>query len=57
MTPVPTPGPTPRTYTVQQGDTLNKIALKFLTTAQAIADANGMKVTDTIDVGRILVIP
>jgi hypothetical protein len=55
--PTPTPAPTPRTYRVQSGDTLNGIALKFHTTAQAIANANGISVTDTINVGQVLVIP
>jgi LysM repeat protein len=56
-TPSPTPAPTPRTYRVQSGDTLNSIAAKFGTTATAIAAANGIKVTDTINVGQILIIP
>jgi LysM repeat protein len=53
----PTPAPTPHTYIVQQGDTLNAIAVRFGTTAQAIADANGISVSDTLDVGQVLVIP
>jgi LysM repeat protein len=55
-TPVPTPVPTQRTYVVQQGDTLNEIAQRFGTTAQAIRDANGLT-GDTINVGQVLVIP
>jgi hypothetical protein len=55
--PTPTPAPTPRTYVVQSGDTLNGIALKFHTTAQAIADASGIKVNDVINAGQVLVIP
>ena len=55
--PTPTPAPTPLTYRVQASDTLNGIAAKFHTTAQAIADANGIKVTDTINVGQVLIIP
>jgi LysM repeat protein len=55
--PTPTPAPTQRTYRVQANDTLNGIAQKFHTTAQAIADANGIKVTDTINVGQVLIIP
>ncbi len=55
--PTPTPAPTPHTYVVQSGDTLNAIALRFNTTAAAIAAANGIAVTDTISVGQVLVIP
>ncbi len=57
VAPTPTPAPTQRTYRVQANDTLNGIAAKFHTTAQAIADANGIKVTDTINVGQVLIIP
>lgn len=53
----PTPGPSQATYVVQEGDTLNLIAQRFGTTAQAIADANGMSVTDTINPGQVLIIP
>lgn len=56
VTLAPTPGPTPRTYVVKQGDTLNAIALQFKTTAEAIKAANGLT-SDTIDVGQVLVIP
>jgi LysM repeat protein len=55
-TPVLTPAPTPRTYVVQQGDTLNEIATQFGTTAQAIRNANGIT-GDTINVGQVLIIP
>lgn len=55
--PTPTPAPTPRTYIVQKNDTLNGIAARFGTTAQAIATANGIKVTDTLDIGQVLIIP
>lgn len=56
-TPTPTPAPTPRTYVVQSGDTLHEIAVQFGTTAAAIAAANGISVTDTLDVGQVLIIP
>ncbi len=56
-TPVATPTPAPRTYVVQEGDTLNEIATRFGTTGQAIADANGIKITDTINPGQVLIIP
>ncbi len=55
-TPVVTPVPTQRTYTVQQGDTLNVIAQRFGTTAEAIRAANGLT-GDTINVGDVLIIP
>jgi LysM repeat protein len=54
--PTPTPAPTPVTYIVQAGDTLNAIAARFGTTAQAIRDANGLT-SDIIQVGQILIIP
>jgi LysM repeat protein len=53
----PTAAPTPRTYVVQVGDTLNGIAVRFGTTAAAIAIASGISVTDTIVPGQILTIP
>jgi hypothetical protein len=55
-TPVVTPAPSQRTYVVQQGDTLNEIAQRFGTTAEAIKAANGLT-TDTINVGQVLIIP
>jgi len=55
-TPVVTPAPTQRTYVVQQGDTLNEIAQRFGTTAEAIKAANGLA-SDTINVGQVLIIP
>lgn len=54
--PTPTPAPTPVTYIVQQGDTLNAIAQRFGTTAQAIMDANGLT-SDVINPGQVLIIP
>jgi hypothetical protein len=56
LPPVQTPAPTPRTYIVQQGDTLNLIAQRFGTTAAAIQAANGLTSTN-IDVGQVLIIP
>ncbi len=56
-TPVQTPAPTPKTYVVQQGDTLNEIGTRFGTTGQAIADANGIAITDPINPGQVLIIP
>lgn len=54
--PTPTPAPTPVTYIVQSGDTLNAIAARFGTTAQAIMDANGLT-SEIIQVGQVLIIP
>ena len=54
--PTPTPAATPITYIVQSGDTLNEIAARFGTTAQAIMDANGLT-SDIIQVGQVLIIP
>ena len=55
--PTETSAPPQTTYVVKEGDTLNEIALRFGTTAQAIADATGIEVTDTINPGDVLVIP
>lgn len=59
----PTPTPTsvpvasPRTYVVQEGDTLSVIAASFGTTVAAIQSANGMGESDVIEIGQVLVIP
>lgn len=61
--PTPTPLPTdlrPGTrivYVVQLGDTLTSIAARFNSTAEAIAQANKMKVTDRIGPGQRLIVP
>src|SRR5574341_723841 len=44
------------TYTVQRGDTLYGIAIKFGTTINAIKSANGLT-TNTIRIGQVLAIP
>jgi LysM repeat protein len=44
-------------YIVQPGDTLETIASRFNSTAEAIADANDIEVTDTIGVGQRLLVP
>jgi len=54
-TPV-TPAPSPGTYTVQRGDNLFRIALRFGTTVATIQQANGLTST-TIRVGQVLKIP
>ena len=55
--PAETSAPPQTTYVVQEGDTLNEIAQRFGTTAQAIAAANGISVSDIIDPGQVLIIP
>ena len=44
-------------YTVVKGDSLSKIAKKNDVTLAALAAANGMKVTDTLRIGKKLEIP
>ena len=55
-TPIATALSTPVTYIVQSGDTLNSIAARFGTTAQAIREANGLT-SDLIHPGQVLIIP
>ena len=45
------------TYTVEPGDTLYAIAVKYGTTVQAIAAANNISNPNSIQVGQVLVIP
>ena len=45
------------TYTVQAGDTLTGIAVKFDTTVAALMKANNLASADLIYVGQVLVIP
>jgi len=57
-TPVSTPAPASAssgTYTVQSGDTLYRIAVKFGTTVDAIKRANGLT-SNTIRVGQVLIV-
>jgi LysM repeat protein len=51
-----TAAPNPSTYTVQPGDTLYRISLKFKTTVAAIQQLNGITST-LIYVGQVLKIP
>lgn len=56
--PTPAPSPSPGgTYTVQPGDTLSRIAQRFGTTFQAIAQANNLANPNRIYVGQVLIIP
>jgi len=59
-TPVPNQTPVPgsgKTYTVQAGDNLFRIALKFGVSMQAIAAANGLGNYNFIYIGQVLKIP
>ena len=50
--------PTPQTYTIKSGDTLNKIAKKFALTVDALLAANKqIKNPNKISVGDVLTIP
>lgn len=44
-------------YVVKPGDNLVLIASRFNSTAEAIAALNNMKITDTLFVGRTLIVP
>ncbi len=55
-TPV-TPVPGGRTHTVAPGENLFRISLKYGTTVQAIASANGISNVNLIFVGQVLKIP
>lgn len=50
-------GSTPTTYTVQAGDTLYTIALKYGLTVQELATANNITNVDSLSVGDTLTIP
>lgn len=55
--PTATTAPTPNvTYTVQVGDTLSSIALRFNTTYQEIALLNGLSNPNLISAGQVLII-
>jgi GH25 family lysozyme M1 (1,4-beta-N-acetylmuramidase) len=51
------PAPAARTYTVQRGDTLSLIAVRFGTTVAALAAANNIANPNAIQVGQVLTIP
>jgi LysM repeat protein len=53
-----TPPPPPQIkHIVKRGETLYGIAIKYGTTVAKIADANGLRNINLIDVGQVLIIP
>lgn len=56
-TPVPPQPPATQTHVVQPGDTLSRIAARYGTTVQAIAQANNIVNVNLIFVGQVLTIP
>ena len=57
-TPIPTSPPTGQTtHVVQQGENLFRIALRYGTTVEAIASANGIANPARIYAGQVLIIP
>ena len=55
--PVPSPADSPRTYTVQAGDTLSSIAARYDVTITALEQANNIENANIIEVGQVLTIP
>src|SRR5262245_9892483 len=53
----PLPSPTPFTYTVQMGDTISSIALKFGVSIDDLQAANPEILPNAMSVGTILKIP
>lgn len=54
----PDPGPSgQKTYTVQSGDTLSGIALRFGTTVDVLVKLNNIANPDLIYVGQVLILP
>jgi LysM repeat protein len=45
------------TYVIQPGDTLGEIAAQFGVTLSSLAEENGIRNWDIIEVGTVLVIP
>jgi LysM repeat protein len=57
LTPTIPPTPTPRTYTVRQGDTFGTIASKFGVTVDGLVRANPNVNPNALPIGQVLVIP
>jgi LysM repeat protein len=57
LTPTLAPTPTPRTYTVREGDTFGSIAAKFGITVDELMRANPDLNPNAIPIGQVLVIP
>ena len=53
----PSPSPTPFTYTVQRGDTISSIALKFGVSMDALQAANPEISPNAMSVGQVLKVP
>jgi SLAP domain-containing protein len=53
----PLPSPTPFTYTVQQGDTISSIALKFGVSIDDLVAANPEISPNTMSIGQVIKIP
>jgi LysM repeat protein len=56
-TPEPTPGATPLEYTVQRGDSIGRIALRFGVTPESIIALNELRNPNRIFPGQVLLIP
>jgi len=53
----PSATPTPASHKVKAGDTLNKIAAKYGTTATALAELNRIRNVNAIRVGQVIYLP
>ncbi len=56
-TPTLRPSPTPHRYVVQQGDTMNAIALELGVPVEALMEVNGLADPDTLSAGQVLLVP